>query len=195
MGQALKLDVFYPHPPERVWRVLTHRQALAAWLMENDFEPCLGHKFQFYNPLLPGLEVIDCEVIALDAPKRLVYTWQERQMPHPSIVTWTLDPVQGGTQLKLEHRGVPCQISQFTQPAHFMHPRPAQGAPQAVLGAQTPAPFQISSALQVGQADLARFETALINLYLDGGWRTALDIRLRHLLTESTPEQLATRVE
>ncbi len=47
MIPAVKMDVFYPYPPERVWQVLTNRRALAAWLMENDFEPRVGHKFQF----------------------------------------------------------------------------------------------------------------------------------------------------
>ena len=195
MGQNVKIEVYYPHPPEQVWRILTNRRALAAWLMENDFEPCLGHKFQFHNPSLPGLEVIDCEVIALDAPKRLVYTWQERQMPYPSIVTWTLEPVQGGTQLQLEHRSIPSQVSQFTPPAQIAHPWPSPAAPQAVLAARTPDSVQISRPPQYGQADLAIFETALINLYLDGGWRTALDTRLRSLLTESYRDQFATLVE
>ena len=195
MGQHVKLEVYYPHPPEQVWRILTNRRALAAWLMENDFEPCLGHRFQFRNPLLPGLDVIDCEVIALDAPKRLVYTWQERQTPYPSIVTWTLEPVQGGTQLKLEHRSVPSQVSQFAQPARLTHPWQAHGSPQAVLTTPTPGSVQSSRPLQFGQADLAIFETALINLYLDGGWRTALDTRLRNLLTEPVPDRFAARVE
>lgn len=189
MGQDVKLEVFYPHPPERVWRILTNRRALADWLMDNDFEPCLGCKFQFHNPLLPGLAVIDCEVIALDAPKRLVYTWQERQMSYPSIVTWTLEPVPGGTQLRLEHRGVPSQVSQFPQPAQPARPWQVHGAPQAVLSTRTSEPVQMGSSLhygqvQSGQADLAIFETTLFNVYLNGGWRTALDTKLRRLLTD-----------
>jgi hypothetical protein len=43
--------------------------------MENNFEPCLGDQFQFWDRSLPGLDIaIDCQVIALEAPKRLVYT-------------------------------------------------------------------------------------------------------------------------
>ena len=62
----LNFAVFYPHPPERVWRAITDRRALAAWLMDNDFEPRLGHKFQFFAQSLPGLKpTINCQVIEL----------------------------------------------------------------------------------------------------------------------------------
>ena len=104
MTQTVKIDIFYPYPPEKVWTVLTNRRALAAWLMENDFEPCLGHKFQFYADSLPGLQrKIECEVIELDEPHRLVYTWREPPTVEPSLVIWTLIAVDGGTQLQLKH--------------------------------------------------------------------------------------------
>ncbi|MEH2048103.1 SRPBCC family protein [Nostoc sp.] len=87
----LNMEVFYPYPPQRVWQVLTNRQALAVWLMENDFEPRLGHKFRFVHSTLPGLEGdIDCQVIELDEPRRLAFTWQDSMMCQPSVVTWTI---------------------------------------------------------------------------------------------------------
>lgn len=105
MSQAVKLDLFYPYPPERVWQVLTDRRALAAWMMDNDFEPKLGHKFQFHSQPLPGVNTtIRCEVVELEEPTRLVYTWQEATTTAPSLVIWTLTPVAGGTQLYLKHQ-------------------------------------------------------------------------------------------
>lgn len=104
MSQRVHLEVFYPYPRERVWQVLTDRRALAAWMMENNFEPKLGHKFQFYSCPLPGLEtMIQCEVVELEQPTRLVYTWQESPGTEPSLVIWTLTAVTGGTQLRLKH--------------------------------------------------------------------------------------------
>lgn len=104
MSQDVKLDIFYPHPPERVWKALTEPRALAAWMMDNDFEPRLGHKFRFHSHPLPGLETkIYCEVVELDEPIRLVYTWRTAPTAEPSLVIWTLTPVEQGTQLKLEH--------------------------------------------------------------------------------------------
>jgi uncharacterized protein YndB with AHSA1/START domain len=104
MSQPVQLEVFYPHPPERVWRVLTDRRALASWMMENDFEPKLGHQFHFYNQPLPGLKTaIQCKVVELEEPTRLVYTWKESPTAEPSLVIWTLTTVTGGTQLRLKH--------------------------------------------------------------------------------------------
>ncbi|NEQ29132.1 MAG: SRPBCC domain-containing protein [Microcoleus sp. SIO2G3] len=104
MNPTVKLETFYPHPPERVWQALTDRRALAAWLMDNNFEPRLGHKFQFRQVVLPGVEtVIDAEVVALEPPKRLAYRWREAHTLNPAIVTWTLTAVEGGTLLHLEH--------------------------------------------------------------------------------------------
>ncbi len=101
----VKLNLFYPYPPERVWQVLTDRCALAVWMMDNDFEAKLGHKFQFHSQPLPGVNsTIRCEVVELEEPTRLVYTWQESSTAEPSLVIWTLVPVAGGTQLHLKHQ-------------------------------------------------------------------------------------------
>jgi hypothetical protein len=47
MSGLVILEVIYPYPVERVWRALTDSRALAKWLLPNDFEPRLGHKFSF----------------------------------------------------------------------------------------------------------------------------------------------------
>ena len=36
-----------PHPAEKIWRALTQPQLLAEWLMKNDFEPVVDHRFKF----------------------------------------------------------------------------------------------------------------------------------------------------
>ncbi|MBW4632918.1 MAG: SRPBCC domain-containing protein [Iphinoe sp. HA4291-MV1] len=131
MLRDLKKEVFYPHPPQKVWQVLTNRRALAAWLMKNDFEPRVGHKFQFQDSTLPGLdESIDCEVIELDEPKRLSYTWQDKFMSKPSIVTWVLEPQEGGTQLRLEHRILETAVTESRESwqSQFMYEQPTASA-------------------------------------------------------------------
>jgi uncharacterized protein YndB with AHSA1/START domain len=106
---CLKFDVFYPHPPERVWRALTDPAALSEWLLPTDFRPQPGHRFRFRNRVGrngrpdPGSETICGEVIAVDGPHRLAYTWQGERDAEPTLVTWTLEPVEGGTRLLLTH--------------------------------------------------------------------------------------------
>jgi uncharacterized protein YndB with AHSA1/START domain len=36
-----------PHSAEKVWRALTQGPLIKGWLMANDFQPVVGHRFQF----------------------------------------------------------------------------------------------------------------------------------------------------
>ena len=107
MKRDLVFERIYPHPPSKVWEALADSKAIAEWLMENDFEPKVGHKFQFHTKPVPMFDfngVVDCEVLEVDAPHRLVYSWQSGPLGR-TIVAWTLEPVAEGTRLKLEHNG------------------------------------------------------------------------------------------
>lgn len=134
MLQALKMKAFYACEPEQVWQALTDRRALATWLMENDFEPRLGYRFQFQQRSLPGLEiVIQCQVITLEAPRCLAYTWQEQCMEHPSIVTWTLEATESGTRLRLDHSGLgTTPTKELVSPTHLWQGK-FQAQPRAMV--------------------------------------------------------------
>jgi uncharacterized protein YndB with AHSA1/START domain len=102
----LTFERVYPHPPERVWRALTEPQALGEWLMPSTFQPKVGHVFQFRTDPASGFDgVIHCQVLEVDAPHRLVYSWLGGWAPQPTFVTWTLEPVAEGTKLRLDHTG------------------------------------------------------------------------------------------
>jgi uncharacterized protein YndB with AHSA1/START domain len=75
---AIRTETFYRHSPDRVWRALTDSDALAAWLMPNDFVPELGRRFTFRTqPVPPYFDgVVHCEVVELDPPSVLSYTWR-----------------------------------------------------------------------------------------------------------------------
>lgn len=115
MKREIRLDIVYPHPPERVWKALTDPRSLAKWMMPNDFLPRLGHRFRFVKetPLKgrrkpkrdkkPDPDVVECEVVELDAPRRLAYTWRSDPDSPPDLVSWTLEQVESGTRLRLEH--------------------------------------------------------------------------------------------
>ena len=104
MKRDLHFEVTYPHPPEKVWRALTDPQAIAQWLMKNDFAPRVGHKFQFHTKPAPGFDgIVNCEVLEVDRPRRLAYTWCGGKMN--TTVTWILEPVGAGTRLRLTQTG------------------------------------------------------------------------------------------
>ena len=100
----VKLDVVYPQSPERVWRALTDPRQLGKWLLPNDFAPRLGHRFTFRERRGGAIR---CEVVALDAERRLAYTWRRATEEETSIVTWTLEPAaNGGTRVRVTHTGL-----------------------------------------------------------------------------------------
>jgi len=105
MKRTLRKTIVYPHPIDRVWRALTHRDALAQWLMPNDFEPVVGHQFQFRTDPAPGFDgVVHCRVLDLDEPRLLRISW--RGGPVDTVVTWRLEHAgDGRTRLEFEHAG------------------------------------------------------------------------------------------
>jgi uncharacterized protein YndB with AHSA1/START domain len=73
----LRLEATYPHPQERVWQAITDSRALAAWLMPNDFEPVVGHRFTFRTEPAPGFDgIVHCEVLRVEPPRLLSFTWK-----------------------------------------------------------------------------------------------------------------------
>jgi uncharacterized protein YndB with AHSA1/START domain len=88
-----------PHPPEKIWRALTQPHLIEEWLMKNDFEPVVGHRFD----LRANWGAIGCQVLALEPNKTLSYTWGALGLE--SVVTWTLTPTSKGTRLRMEQSG------------------------------------------------------------------------------------------
>ncbi|MFZ0580519.1 MAG: SRPBCC domain-containing protein [Candidatus Acidiferrales bacterium] len=102
--RSLVIEREMPHPAEKIWRALTQGPLIAEWLMKNDFEPKMGHKFSFRSEPVKGWDgVIDAEVLLLEPHSRLSYSWAT--MGIASTVTWTLTPTQGGTHLRMEQTG------------------------------------------------------------------------------------------
>lgn len=107
MTASITHDIYYPHPPERVWAALTDSAAIAGWLMPNDFEPRLGHHFTFQTNPMPGLKfdgICHCEVTQLDPPRLLAYTWRGGALTS-TLVTYRLEREGDGTHLYFEHSG------------------------------------------------------------------------------------------
>jgi uncharacterized protein YndB with AHSA1/START domain len=107
--RSIVVERTMPHPPERIWRALTTGELIAEWLMQNDFQPVPGHRFQFRAKPIPGWSgVTNCEVIEVEGPRRLAYSWGDGTESHSglkTVVTWTLTPIDGGTLVRMEHSG------------------------------------------------------------------------------------------
>jgi len=99
------------HSPEKIWRALTRPHLIEEWLMKNDFQPAVGHKFN----LRGDWGAVDCQVLQVEPHKTLSYTWAAYGLE--SVVTWTLTPTSKGAKLRMEQRGFRPDQEQFYQGA------------------------------------------------------------------------------
>jgi len=106
--RTLVIERDMPHPPEKIWRALTEGALLEEWLMSNDFEPILGHRFTFRRaPVNNWNGIIECEVRVVEPNARLSYSWGSLGLD--SAVTWILTPTEGGTRVRMEQSGFPSE--------------------------------------------------------------------------------------
>src|SRR5690242_9589786 len=101
--KSIVVERMMPHPAERIWRALTVPELIEEWLMKNDFSAEKGHRFTFRATPVPGWSgVTNCQVLEIEAPHRLVYSWgdgTESDSGLKTVVTWTLVPESGGTRV------------------------------------------------------------------------------------------------
>jgi uncharacterized protein YndB with AHSA1/START domain len=103
-SRSLVIEREMPHPPEIFWRALTQGALIEEWLMKNDFQPVIGHRFSFRSTPVPGWDgVIESEVQVIEPNSRLSYSWGT--MGTISVVTWTLTPTKAGTHVRMEQTG------------------------------------------------------------------------------------------
>jgi uncharacterized protein YndB with AHSA1/START domain len=102
--RSLVIEKELPHPVGKVWRALTQGALIKEWLMDNDFQPAVGHKFKFRSTPMPNWNgIIDSEVLVVDPNKTLSYSWNS--MGLESVVVWTLVATSGGTLVRMEQSG------------------------------------------------------------------------------------------
>jgi uncharacterized protein YndB with AHSA1/START domain len=102
--RSLVIEREMAHPPEKIWRALTQGPLIKEWLMDNDFQPVVGHTFQFRSTPMPQWNgIVDSKVLVVEPNKKLSYSWGS--MGLENTVIWTLAPTAGGTLLRLEQTG------------------------------------------------------------------------------------------
>jgi uncharacterized protein YndB with AHSA1/START domain len=102
-----------PYPPERIWRALTQPHLIEEWLMKNDFEPVVNHRFN----LRADWGAVDCQVLEVEPNRTLSYAWAAYGLE--SVVTWTLTPTSTGTHLRMEQSGFRQDQQQAYQGAKY----------------------------------------------------------------------------
>lgn len=110
MAASIKHQLFFPHSPGAVWEYLTNSELMGLWLMKNNFQPVIGHEFQFRINPVPSLDfdgIVYCKVLEIVPLKKLTYSWKlgpgDGSMNIDSVVRWELQATETGTELILDH--------------------------------------------------------------------------------------------
>jgi uncharacterized protein YndB with AHSA1/START domain len=102
--RTLVIERELPHAPEKIWRALTQGALIKEWLMDNDFQPVVGHKFTFRSTPMPNWNgVVESEVLVVEPHKKLSYSWGALGLG--SVVVWTLAATKSGTLVRMEQSG------------------------------------------------------------------------------------------
>jgi uncharacterized protein YndB with AHSA1/START domain len=104
--------------PQKKSGALTESPLMEMWLMKNDFQPVVGHRFTLRTTPMPNWNgVIDCEVLVVEPNSRLSYSWGSLGLM--SVVTWTLTPTNGGTHVRMEQSGFPSEEGAYYKGAGY----------------------------------------------------------------------------
>jgi Uncharacterized conserved protein len=106
MSLSLNMDFQFTTSVKKLWTALTDSSMLAKWIAENDFQPVVGHRFQFrHQPNEYWDGVVNCEVLVVDEPNQLSFTWVVGEERH--TVTLTIQDLGNGkVNLHLEQTGM-----------------------------------------------------------------------------------------
>jgi uncharacterized protein YndB with AHSA1/START domain len=106
MKKEIVHTFYFNQSPKEVWAYLTQPELMEQWLMPSDFKPVVGHHFRFTNP---NNTFVICEVLEVKPFTNLAYVWKndwsKTKTPYTSKVSWTLTPLENGTELLLVHDG------------------------------------------------------------------------------------------
>jgi uncharacterized protein YndB with AHSA1/START domain len=106
VGCLTDVRVTRPTTAEVLWRAVFESEALAPTLSFVGFVPQPGNRFQL-RAVPPGkpASLVECEVVEVEYPTRLVFTWQTESMPAPATAVLTLEQTARGLRLGVNRVG------------------------------------------------------------------------------------------
>lgn len=102
--------IYLKASPEKVWRHLTEKELLARWFHETNKDIADGAEFEYlsFDEDKDDRKLMWGKVIESDPPHKLVHTFTHKWLEGViTTVTWELTEMEGGTQLRLTHAGLP----------------------------------------------------------------------------------------
>lgn len=101
------MEELFPVPIDRVWHALTDPGMIERWLMTpNGYEAKVGARFILrHTPRADCRGQVECEVLELSAPNRMVWSWRGAEDPTTTRLVIDLEAHERGTRLTLRHTG------------------------------------------------------------------------------------------
>ena len=112
MSKEILIKRLYDYPIEKVWEAISTSEALAQWLMPNNFKLEIGYEFTFQTKPQLGFDgKIKCKVLDFQIPNKLQFSWQGGPMKKPTVVTFELETEKEKTLLTFTQSGFEGLIS------------------------------------------------------------------------------------
>ncbi len=100
----------FSYPLDTVWRTMTDPDLVSQWTVVGrggrpvGFVPEVGTRFQLVGkPLWGWRGIVDCEVLDVDKPNLLRYSWQGEEGGAITNVSIRLESTRSGTRLTFTH--------------------------------------------------------------------------------------------
>jgi uncharacterized protein YndB with AHSA1/START domain len=115
---AVISEVEIAAPPQRIFQALITREQALQWGANEAFQmtrwemdPRVGGEWRFTSLETASSQEYDHhgEVVEIDPPRVLAYTWHanfHKDPSHPTLVRWELTPTATGTLVKVTHSGL-----------------------------------------------------------------------------------------
>ncbi|QOJ27970.1 MAG: SRPBCC domain-containing protein [Ignavibacteriales bacterium] len=106
-GETLIVSRVFPAPADLLWKAITEKERMKEWYFDiAEFRPEPGFHFTFTGGTETREYLHLCTVIQAVSCVLLSYSWEYQGYPGKTIVTFRLEPAEGGTKLTLSHSGL-----------------------------------------------------------------------------------------
>lgn len=117
---SLHFTRMFSNPREEVWEALTDPAELSKWYMTKAvIDAREGGSIDFVSG--PSRFHIKGKILVWDPPREFAHEWivepvKELPSGENAVIRWILEPIEGGTLLKLEHRNLTIRTAEGFAP-------------------------------------------------------------------------------
>jgi uncharacterized protein YndB with AHSA1/START domain len=101
--EPIRLSIETPADAETAWQAITDPDRIAEWFTDASALGRVGDPYR----LDFGDSAVDGQVLAVEAGRQFSYSWSwdGGDGSEPTVVSWTVEPLAGGSRIVLEHGG------------------------------------------------------------------------------------------